>query len=372
MSEVRMIVVGGFLGAGKTTLLARAAEHLISGGLRVGIITNDQAADLVDTELFKGKRLAVSEVAGGCFCCRFSDLAGAATRLLDEVRPDFLLCEPVGSCTDISATVLQPVKWLWDEWAELAPFSVLADPHRLSDALRRGPEAADLPESVYYIFRKQLEEADYIVINKSDMISPRELADLTAETAAAYPDAVILEMSALQDRGVKEWLTTVRSKAQAGRRILEVDYDTYAQGEAVLGWLNASASLAGPEDTDWNGFVLEIMDRIHAQLIERKAEIAHVKLFLSTSTGFLVANITGNKDIPSVRGHIGTGTPQTSLVVNARVHIGPDILRQIVETAISAATRDIIEVLMDGIRSFSPSYPKPMHRFDKVKPSKGV
>ena len=47
----RLILVGGFLGAGKTTLLWEAAKQLSSRGLKVGLITNDQAPDLVDTSL---------------------------------------------------------------------------------------------------------------------------------------------------------------------------------------------------------------------------------------------------------------------------------------------------------------------------------
>ena len=46
-----LILVGGFLGAGKTTLLAEAARRLTSEGRRVGLITNDQAANLVETAM---------------------------------------------------------------------------------------------------------------------------------------------------------------------------------------------------------------------------------------------------------------------------------------------------------------------------------
>ena len=53
MATTRLILVGGFLGAGKTTLLAQAAERLARQGKRVGLVANDQAADLVDTELLK-------------------------------------------------------------------------------------------------------------------------------------------------------------------------------------------------------------------------------------------------------------------------------------------------------------------------------
>ena len=51
---IPLVIVGGFLGAGKTTLLWQAARRLTAKGLRVGLITNDQAPDLVDTGLLLG------------------------------------------------------------------------------------------------------------------------------------------------------------------------------------------------------------------------------------------------------------------------------------------------------------------------------
>src|SRR4051812_22665242 len=109
MEPVRLILVGGFLGAGKTTLLAQAASKLAAQGKRVGLITNDQAADLVDTEMLRRKGFNVGEVAGGCFCCRFEDLVNASDTLIASQKPDVLIGEPVGSCTDLAATVVQPI-----------------------------------------------------------------------------------------------------------------------------------------------------------------------------------------------------------------------------------------------------------------------
>jgi G3E family GTPase len=53
MSKMRFLMVGGFLGAGKTTTLGRLASSYIEKGLRVGIVTNDQATDLVDTHTLR-------------------------------------------------------------------------------------------------------------------------------------------------------------------------------------------------------------------------------------------------------------------------------------------------------------------------------
>ena len=106
MSPIRFIMLGGFLGAGKTTLIARLARHYQGRGLKVGAVTNDQAADLVDTNSLRAQGLAVEEVPGACFCCHFNDLIAKADRLRDAEMPDVILAEPVGSCTDLVATVV--------------------------------------------------------------------------------------------------------------------------------------------------------------------------------------------------------------------------------------------------------------------------
>src|SRR5262245_62871549 len=113
MQRVRFIMIGGFLGAGKTTTMARLARLYSGRGQRVGIVTNDQAADLVDTNSLRGQGFPVEEVAGACFCCRFDDLVGQVRRLEQGQRPNVILAEPVGSCTDLVATVVQPLKDLY-------------------------------------------------------------------------------------------------------------------------------------------------------------------------------------------------------------------------------------------------------------------
>ena len=64
MKPIRFVMVGGFLGAGKTTTLARLAHHYRGRGQNVGIVTNDQAEDLVDTQNLRAQGLPVADVAG--------------------------------------------------------------------------------------------------------------------------------------------------------------------------------------------------------------------------------------------------------------------------------------------------------------------
>ena len=126
--KTRFVLIGGFLGAGKTTLIGQLAKRYTDAGKRVGIITNDQADDLVDTQNLRSQGFDVGEVAGACFCCSFDDLVATADRLSDDEVPDVLLAEPVGSCTDLVATVILPFQEILGDRFDLAPFGVLLKP----------------------------------------------------------------------------------------------------------------------------------------------------------------------------------------------------------------------------------------------------
>jgi len=365
MPHVRLILVGGFLGAGKTTLLARAAEACVRRGRRVGLITNDQAVDLVDTALLRASGLDVSEVAGGCFCCQFRRFVASAADLVEKMRPDVLLGEPVGSCTDLSATVLQPLKHMYGERFRLAPLSVLADPQRLREAL--APDASpSLPDSVTYILRKQLEEADLVVINKVDLLAEGDLEALRALVAAALPGKPVLTISAATGEGVEAWLDRMDEPAPAGRFIADVDYDTYAQGEALLGWLNATVALAAPAPPDWADLCRRFLEDVRGRLAAAHAEIAHLKVYLKTAGGAVVGNLTSTAAAPSVRPDLAEADAEALLTVNARAHQGPEALREAVREALGVFSRAGLRTTVETEACLRPGRPTPAFRFSET------
>src|SRR5215470_9716922 len=128
MKRLRFVMVGGFLGAGKTTAISRLARYYMGRGQRVGLVMNDQAQDLVDTNSLRAQGFPVEEVPGACFCCRFDDLVGKVEQLQANERPDVILAEPVGSCTDLVATVVQPLKDLYGDRFQVAPYVVFFKP----------------------------------------------------------------------------------------------------------------------------------------------------------------------------------------------------------------------------------------------------
>ena len=362
MQQTQIILVGGFLGSGKTTLLRRAARNLEARGERVALITNDQAPNLVDTELLQRDGFAVGEVSGGCFCCRFDALVNCVESVISANQAGIVLGEPVGSCTDLSATVLQPFKDLYGDRFRLAPLTVLVDPLRLQEALME-TSSRGFPESVYYIFHKQLEEADAIVINKSDLLSIAELDSLQSCVRQRLPQTPVFAMSAKTGAGFDTWLAFVGSGARAGERIAEVDYDLYAEGEAVLGWLNARVHIHSPAGIDSKALAKGIIDNMRKAFKDSGSEPAHVKLCLTTAQGSVVANLANISTEPAVQGDVQGMTAGAELLVNARVHMSPESLRALVEDSLRASLRDNAGTRVVSLSSFSPSRPQPTHRY---------
>ncbi len=365
---MKLILIGGFLGAGKTTLMAEAARRLAAKGERVGLITNDQAPELVDTALLSREKAGVEEVSGSCFCCDFPGLLAAMAKLRTEAQADVLVAEPVGSCTDLSATILQPLKDLSAREVSVAPLSVLADPARLSDILDGGH--GGLHPSAAYIFRKQLEEADILVVTKADRLSGEEIDALQARVARAYPLATVRIMSAQTGAGVDDWLDDVLGSLESDRHIAEVDYDVYAEGEAALGWLNATFRLHGPE-TDWVGLVRRLLAALGDRFDAAGMRVGHVKAMVEAAGDFAVGNLTGRVDTLSVRGSVKP-TAHARLTLNARVETSPEALEGIVREELANVAGGGLEATPLAWRCLSPGRPEPTHRYDRLVGAGGI
>ncbi len=124
----------------------------------------------------------------------------------------------------------------------------------------------------------------------------------------------------------------------AGTRIVPVDYELYAQGEAVLGWLNATARLEASAPLDWPQYCRDFLARFKSLAGRQSAEIAHVKLLLTAPDCIVMANLTGSDSAPSIRTRGDKSGPRADLIVNARVRIAPAALREIVQSCLQSAS----------------------------------
>lgn len=371
MNRARYIMIGGFLGAGKTTSIQQFAKHLDSQGVKVGLITNDQGVGLVDTALGRSNRFPVEEIAGGCFCCRFNSLIDAAANLSIETRPDVFLAEPVGSCTDLVATVSLPLQQIYGQDYLVAPLSVIIDPVR---ALRVFglDDGRKLSANVCYIYEKQLEEAEIIVINKCDLIDAGRLGQLKEALAARFPQARVITMSAREKTNLDEWFEAVLTGESSPLRVMDVDYERYGHGEAMLGWLNTTLELTAEEDEfDGNALLQELAASLRARLGARDIEIAHLKMILTSGddpyeVGSI--NLVRSDDQPHSSHRLTEPLESGELSLNIRAEAAPETL----ETATAAALAEVFASL-PGVRhaathmaAFQPGFPTPVHRVARI------
>lgn len=357
----KLIFTGGFLGAGKTTLLYEVTQLLNNRGLKVGIITNDQAPDLADTSLLEHGNINIAEVSGSCFCCDFKGLRKAMEKVGKNFKTDVILAEPVGSCTDLSATLINPIQDMMKTEISVSPLTVLADPARLKDIIGGG--TAGLHPSAAYIYRKQLEESDIILITKTDLYTKEEIRYLSEKLSENFPECRIFSVSARTGQGMAEWLDYIMSHEEAGKHIVDIDYDRYAEGEAVLGWLNCSASLSG-QAINWDDFTKKLMQHMAAKFDGNRTPIGHVKMMVEKGDTYISANLTGRSETLTFRWEAGTGN-EAEMIVNARVEMAPKELEALFLDSLKLICESHIKYRINRIRSISPAYPKPTHRYKK-------
>jgi G3E family GTPase len=369
MSKARYIMIGGFLGAGKTTAVAALAERLTQRGLRVGLITNDQGSELVDTAMLRSKGFATEEIPGGCFCCRFNSLVDAADKLDQASSPDVFIAEPVGSCTDLVATVTYPLRRIYGDQFVVAPLSVLVDPIR-AERIFGLAEGGKFSSKVLYIYRKQLEEADIIVVTKIDLLDEARFDRLRARLEEEFPDATVVGTSVRTGTSVDEWFDTISEGEQGIREAMEVDYEIYAEGEALLGWLNATVQLASPNGFDSEPVLMALARGVQGDL--PNAEIAHLKMTLSPDGGIGgvgVVNLVRSDFVPELGIRLEAPVESGQLIINLRAEAAPEDLREAVRTAVERLGTEFpgLVAQLEHLEFFRPGKPQPTHRLTSPK-----
>jgi hypothetical protein len=340
------------LGAGKTTLILEAAKRLTERGLRPAMVTNDQGRYLVDTALARRCGVPVSEVAGGCFCCRLTDLLHA-TDVLATLPADVVFAEPVGSCTDLAATVVRPLMRDEPGRFRIAPLTVLVDPAR-AQALAQPDADPDLA----FLFRQQLAEADIVSATKADEgTRADESADLPA-----LDDVVAHRLSARTGEGVDAWLDRVLGEhiAAGALPLVSLDYTRYAEAEAALAWLNWHAHVRLDAPVAPAMVVGVLAEHLERELSAAGLAVAHVKVLDQAESGYVRVSLCGDGRTPAVDGALDASpAARHQLLVNARVVGDPEVLSRVVGECLRALGGELQLVSREAFR---PSPPVPERR----------
>ncbi len=360
--ETSLYLVGGFLGSGKTTAIIQAAKHLIQQGYKVGVITNDQGKYLVDTAFFRLESIPAVEVGGGCFCCNYDDLNDHIKELINQLSPDIIFAESVGSCADIVATVIKPLLTLDRDIITPKSLSVFVDGRMLTLWLDGSP--MPFSDDVVYIFEKQMEEAGLLVINKRDLLIDDEIRLIQEKFPSRFPDQPFIFQNSHDPADVKSWVKMlISSEAVLPMNSLEIDYARYSHGEMQMAWLDETIRFEVNRGST-KDVLIAIMQELLNGLKEQQVSIGHLKFVIRSEGVYSKLSLTTietenwQDQVPEILDN------QVEMLVNARVEATAEGLRNTVMAAINKAQKAFDFTFEESnIEFFHPGEPKPIHRF---------
>jgi hypothetical protein len=246
----------------------------------------------------------------------------------------------------------------------VGPLSVLVDPLRALRVLGLTPGKTFSPK-VLYVYSKQLEEADILVINKCDLLGSGETSRLEDALRQRYPQAQLFRVSAREGTGLDHWFAALAVEP-GSRAAPQVDYDAYAEGEALLGWLNSTIRLSAAEPFDGNLFLLGLTRGIRSRLAGESIEIAHLKTTLTPDDeagGLGVLNLVSTAGEPDLSHRLEHELSGGELILNLRAEGPPDVLRKAVDDAVAASG---VLAQVQHLEHFRPARPIPTHRMEAV------
>lgn len=349
---MKIHLLTGFLGSGKTTAIQQACAVLQQQGESVGVITNDQGMHLVDGDFFESLNIPGRQVKKGCFCCKFDDLDASITSLNKEHNPSVIFAESVGSCTDIVATVLKPLLQFRPE--ATVTVSTFTDIRLLKMVLE---DAARFDEPVSYIYLKQLEEATLVVINKTDLVDAAVVEKVTQLMNEKYPDKKILFQNSLDQQNIHAWLENLEQGVDTKLKSLDINYDTYALGEAMLAWFDQSIEIYSSQFNamDCAAYIINgLYKMVHLQSLQ----VGHMKFLINNHTKISFTNAAQSpasiKIYPASAVH---------LLINLRVQTSPVNLSAIVGNVFADVQLNYnCKIISKSVDSFQPGYPAPVYR----------
>ena len=358
--EVRLIVIACFLGSGKTTAILKIAKKLTAQGKKIGIVTNDQSENLVDTAFLSSQGYGVVEVTKGCFCCNFDEFTLKLQSLSEKEMPDIILAEPVGSCTDLIATIFKPIMNNYTKSFILSPLSVLVDPSRLAKFIKAVQN--NYLNEINYLFDKQLEEADIILLNKCDAISSSDIERFTDFLKDRYKGAKVLAVSSEKETGLDALISLITNMGLCDKKAYDIDYDTYASAEAALGWYNGQCTINCGHPVDINIFAASLLDSIRKKCLNKDYDIAHLKVYLISGTDFAKASVTSNENPPHFDAKAALKAKNFNVLLNARIQAPFENIESICTESLKEISSNCCSISSYKYDCFSPKYPKPEFR----------
>ncbi len=336
----RYVVFGGFLGSGKTTGMMAFADVLAARGKKAAILVNDLGAkNLVDGSFTAWKGYLSRDITGDCICYQTENLVDQLRRFRDADGADMIFSDIPGCGIGALDHVYHKLNRDYPGEFSLCPFVAVVDPERLRVIM---PEHADLhlPTEMEYLFDAQLKEAEVILLNKTDLLTPERTDEVLDFLRKGYPQAAVFGISAKEHTGLEEALDYLMSH-DSSLPAVDIGYGgrDFMAAERTMSWYNRQFFVKGP-CFDGNGFTARLMDQIRAGLKAAGRNVPHLKAMGEDEEGnILKVSLTGVDYALEWAEKLKRETPSLKVILNARAVCESDRLDEIMDFALRETAR---------------------------------
>ena len=259
------------------------------------------------------------------------------------------------------STVLNPLLHFHNNQLDIV-LSVFADVRLLGFYLQGNKDI--FYGNVNYIYQKQLEEADIIIVNKIDLLSAEQLALAKQLIEKEYRGKTILYQNSLSRESIGKWVDLVLNDYRNPnlRPSLQLDYDLYADGEAELAWLDEEMVIQ-TNDQNASGVVIQLVNIIYFKILQQKYPVGHLKFLINDGQKQRKISFSSIA-MPELKQEFpDSKVDRISLLINARVQTNPLLLSDIVSDSIDEVEMSTCcKVIRSAASAFRPGYPRPTHR----------
>ncbi len=347
------IIIGGFLGSGKTTTVINMGKELAQRGHTVAIIVNEVGEVGIDGDLISKYGLDTKEITNGCICCTLKlNMKATITELYNSYMPDFIIVEPSGIA--FPNVIKKDFELMnFGENIKVSPLVTLIDGSRFKDIMK----------SVKVYALRQIEDAEILAINKTDLVDPIMVPILEESIQQLNNEAKVIKMSSDPNNpGFLELMEIVipqingtgtsssgsekphalpesplmpegQDKMQrADVQHRHTHYDSESSG--LASYANDYKILEDDIDSDMARLItMEIAEGVKEKILNISPEfVGHIKMFLETQEQTFKISITSYSEVPAVN------------VIQTTAHSGP---RFKILTAVSGIEEDRLVHIVD-------------------------
>jgi G3E family GTPase len=344
------IIIGGFLGSGKTTTVINVGKELASKGHKVAIIVNEVGEVGIDGDLISKYGLDTKEITNGCICCTLKlNMKATLTELYNSYNPDYVIVEPSGiAFPNVIKKEFELMNF--GDNVRVAPLVTLIDGSRFKDIMK----------SVKVYALRQIEDAEILAINKTDLVDPIRVPILEESVQQLNSAAKVISMSSkADDEGFLKLMGMIvadkvhvdnapvafkGTHAPPGHTevVAFVDleggdhhhthYDSESSG--LASYANDYRILEDDIDSETaKQITIEIAEGVKAEIINHSPEfVGHVKMFLEAPLETVKISITSHSESPAIN------------IIDTSAHSGP---RFKILTAVSGIDENELVRLVD-------------------------